>query len=74
MLADFCKDLLGDGEWRFVSPRKRAGREHLKDYRPDQAPVVEELEHIKLAGLDYYDKYWAEFWDRLHQKYPDAKN
>ena len=74
MLADFCKDLLGDGDWRFVSPRKRAGREHLKNYRPDQAPVVQELDHIKLAGLDYYDKYWAEFWDRLDQKYPDAKN
>lgn len=73
-LADLCEYLFGDTEWRFVSPRKRAGKDHLKDYRPDQAPVVEELEHIKLAGLDYYDEYWSGYWERLQEKYPETKD
>ena len=71
-LAKLCSDILGESEWRFVSPRKRAGRDHLKNYNPAKAPVVEELEHIKQAGLDYYDKYWADYWSRLHKKYPTA--
>lgn len=73
-LASLCQYLFGDSKWRFVSPRKRAGQDHLKDYRPDQAPVVEELEHIKLAGLAYYDEYWSDYWDRLQEKYPEAQN
>ncbi|MFT6862028.1 MAG: hypothetical protein ACJAVK_000582 [Akkermansiaceae bacterium] len=73
-LAKLCEDILGESEWRFVSPRKRAGKDHLKDYLPANAPVVKDLEHIKKAGLDYYDKYWADYWTRLHDKYPDAKD
>ncbi|MEJ6700432.1 MAG: hypothetical protein QNL01_05615 [Akkermansiaceae bacterium] len=70
MLAKLCKDLLGDGQWRFVSPRERAGKGHLKGYDPTKSPVVKDLEHIKIAGLDYYDKYWSEYWGRLEKKYP----
>ena len=69
MLADFLKDILGDGEWRFVSPRERAGKDHLKGYDPAKSPVVEDLEHIRIAGLDYYDEYWAGYWERLSEKY-----
>ncbi len=72
-LAKLCEDILGESEWRFISPRKRAGKDHLKDYLPANAPVVKDLEHIKIAGLDYYDKYWADYWTRLQDKYPDAK-
>lgn len=74
MLAEFCRFLLGDDEWRFVSPRKRAGRGHLKNYRPEKAPVVKELNHIRLAGLDYYDQYWADYWERLREKHPIDQN
>ena len=49
-LAKLCADILGESEWRFVSPRKRAGKNHLKDYDPAKAPVVKELEHIKTAA------------------------
>ena len=73
-LAKLCADVLGESEWRFVSPRKRAGQSHLKDYDPAKAPVVKELEHIRTAGLDYYDTYWSTYWDRLHDKYPTAAN
>lgn len=73
-LAKLCADVLGESQWRFVSPRKRAGQNHLKGYNPAKAPVVEELEHIKKAGLDYYDKYWSSYWERLHDKYPAAAN
>lgn len=69
VLAAFCKDIMGDGEWRFVSPRERAGEEHLKGYDPAKAPVVEDQEHIRIAGLDYYDKYWSGYWQRLADKH-----
>jgi len=69
MLAKLCEDILGDGQWRFVSPRKRAGKGHLKGYDPAESPVVKDLEHIKIAGLDYYDKYWSKYWERLEKKY-----
>ena len=69
MLAKLCEDLLGNGQWRFVSPRERAGKGHLKGYDPTKSPVVKDLEHIKIAGLDYYDKYWSEYWGRLEKKY-----
>lgn len=69
-LAALCKDVLGDTEWRFVSPRQRAGKEHLAGYDPATSPKVEELEHIDQAGQDYYDKYWKDYWKRLHAKYP----
>ena len=68
-LAAFCAELLGDRKWRFVSPRERAGKDHLEGYDPKSAPVVEELDHIRVAGLDYYDDYWAEYWQRLADKH-----
>lgn len=71
VLAKLCEDVLGDGEWRFVSPRERAGKDHLKGYDPSTAPVVEDLAHIKIAGLDYYDNYWADYWKRLEEKHAD---
>ncbi len=33
-LAKLCEDVLGDADWRFVSPRERAGKGHLAGYRP----------------------------------------
>lgn len=68
-LAEFCEYLLGDKRWRFVSPRERAGKGHLKGYDPATAPVVEDPKHIREASLDYYDEYWAEYWVRLEKKY-----
>ena len=73
-LAKLCAEILGESKWRFVSPRKRAGRNHLKDYDPAKAPVVKELEHIKIAGLDYYDKYWSDYWNRLQNKHAKITN
>ena len=68
-LAKLCEDVLGDTPWRFVSPRERAGTGHLKDYDPAKAPVVKKLESIDLAAQDYYDTYWKDFWQRLHDKH-----
>lgn len=67
-LAKLCAEVLGDSDWRFVSPRSRAGQGHLAGYNPTTAPKVAKLEHIDLAAQDYYDKYWKEFWKRLHEK------
>jgi len=69
MGAKLCEDVLGKSEWRFVSPRLRAGKKHLKDYDPAKAPRVEDLPHIKKAANDYYDKYWEDFWQRLYDKH-----
>ena len=71
-IAALCAEVLGDNEWRFISPRQRAGKDHLTDYDPTTAPKVAKLEHIDLAAQDYYDKYWKDFWKRLHEKH-DAK-
>jgi hypothetical protein len=71
LLAKLCQEVLGDSDWRFVSPRIRAGQDHLANYDPHTAPKVEKLPHIDLAAQDYYDKYWKDFWKRLHEKYPD---
>lgn len=68
-LAALCRDVLGEDEWRFVSPRERAGKGHLADFDPAKAPVVEDLPHIKQAALDYYDDYWSDFWQRLYDKH-----
>ena len=67
--AKLCEDVLGKPEWRFVSPRLRAGQGHLKNYDPTKAPKVEDLPHIKKAANDYYDKYWKVFWQRLYDKH-----
>ena len=69
-LAQLCADVLGDHDWRFVSPRERVGQGHLKDYDPTKAPVVKDADHIRDAGLDYFDEYWEDYWQRLHEKYP----
>ncbi len=68
-LAKLCAETLGRSEWRFVSPRKRAGKGHLAGYDPSKAPVVVDKPHIKKAANDYYDKYWVDFWQRLHDKH-----
>ena len=69
MGAKLCEDVLGNPDWRFVSPRDRAGQAHLKNYDPAKAPKVEDLPHIKQAANDYYDTYWNVFWQRLYDKY-----
>lgn len=71
-LAKLCEDILGDSDWRFTSPRLRAGKDHLKGYDPAQAPVVVKADFIETAALDYYDEYWAPYWQRLRDKYPAA--
>ena len=68
-LAKLCAEVLGDTSWRFVSPRLRAGSGHLAGYDPATAPKVEKLEHIDLAAQDYYDTYWKDYWQRLHDKH-----
>ncbi|MFN3166728.1 MAG: hypothetical protein ACE37H_06650 [Phycisphaeraceae bacterium] len=72
MGAKLCEQVLGDGDWRFVSPRLRAGTGHLKGYDPASAPTVTNPPNIRKAGLDYYDAYWAPYWQRLHEKYAEA--
>ncbi|MED5470472.1 MAG: hypothetical protein VX577_01900 [Verrucomicrobiota bacterium] len=73
-LAKVCEEVLGNEPWRFISPRKRAGKGHLKDFDPTNLPKVTDLPHIREAALDYYDKYWSSYWDRLHQKHFPAKS
>ena len=73
-LAKVCEEVLGNDPWRFISPRKRAGKGHLKDFDPTNLPKVTDLPHIREAALDYYDKYWSSYWDRLHQKHFPAKS
>jgi len=68
-LARLCAEVLGDSDWRFVSPRSSAGQGHLADYNPTTAPTVVKLEHIDQAAQDYYDKYWKDYWKRLHEKH-----
>jgi hypothetical protein len=68
-LAQLCKDVLGDSDWRFVSPRLRAGKEHLKGFDPERSPTVVDPEHIENAAYDYYDKYWKDYWQRLRDKH-----
>ncbi len=69
-LAKLCEEVLGDSEWRFVSPRLRAGKDHLAGYDPVKSPVVVKADFIETAALDYYDEYWADYWQRLRDKYP----
>jgi len=66
--ARLCEDVLGKSEWRFVSPRKRVGQAHLKDYRLNLIKVTD-LPHIQKAAYDYYDTYWKEYWQRLYDKH-----
>jgi len=68
-LAKLCEEVLGNDPWRFISPRERAGRDHLNGYEPKKAPKVEDLPHIQKAAYDYYDNYWKGFWQRLYDKH-----
>ena len=68
-LAKLCEEVLGNDPWRFISPRERAGRDHLNGYQPKKAPKVEDLPHIQKAAYDYYDNYWKGFWQRLYDKH-----
>jgi hypothetical protein len=72
-LAKLCEEVLGDSEWRFVSPRKRAGKDHLQGYDPAKSPIFVKSDFIETAALDYYDEYWADYWQRLRDKYPEQK-
>jgi len=67
--ALLCADVLGDSKWRFVSPRLRAGKDHLAGYDPATAPKVVDPVHIENAAYDYYDKYWKDYWQRLEEKH-----
>ena len=68
--AKLCEDVLGKPEWRFVSPRKRIGQAHLKNYNYSlNSPKVTDLPHIQKAAYDYYDTYWKEYWQRLYDKH-----
>ena len=68
-MANLCEEVFGDSEWRFISPRNRAGKGHLKGYNPATAPKVVRPDYIEKAGLDYYDTYWKSYWKRLYDKY-----
>ncbi|MFP6885349.1 MAG: hypothetical protein VCA40_13015 [Roseibacillus sp.] len=68
-LAGLCEEVMGNPEWRFVSPRERAGSGHLEGHDPGKAPVVVNPEHIDNAAYDYYDKYWHAYWQRLYDKH-----
>lgn len=67
--AKFLAKIFKDDDWRFVSPRERAGEEHLAGYDPANAPVVVQPDFIKEAANDYYDDYWADYWQRLRDKH-----
>lgn len=68
-LARLCHDVLGDSDWRFVSPRERAGKGHLATFNPSKSPRVVDPPHIEKAAYDYYDGYWKDFWQRLRDKH-----
>lgn len=72
-IARLCRDVLGDTEWRFVSPRLRAGKAHLEGFNPDNSPVSVDPEHIETAAYDYYDGYWKDYWQRLYDKHKSIK-
>lgn len=68
-LAKLCADVLGMTKWRFVSPRRRAGTEHLAGFAPGTAPQRIEKEHVQNATLDLADQYWRSYWKRLREKH-----
>ncbi len=73
-LAQLCHEVLGDSPWRFVSPRERAGDGHLSEFDPQKSRVVVDPPHIEKAAYDYYDGYWGDYWQRLHDKHPEIPN
>ena len=72
--AKLCEDVLGKPEWRFVSPRERAGKGHLKNFDSTKGPKVIDPPHIEKAAYDYYDKYWKDYWQRLYDKHGIKRN
>lgn len=68
--AALLADVLGDHDWRFVSPKLRMGKDHLTGYIPITGSAAKPPEYIDTAAQDYYDKYWADYWKRLHDKHP----
>lgn len=70
--AALCEAVMGDSDWRFISPLLRVGAGHLKGYDPTKAPRIPAVPSIREAGLDFFDKLWAPYWERLAKKYPDA--
>jgi hypothetical protein len=72
-LAKLCEEVLGNSDWRFVSPRQRAGKDHLQAFDPNLSPTVVDPVHIENAAYDYYDKYWKEYWKRLRDKHARAE-
>ena len=72
--AKLCEDVLGKPEWRFVSPRERTGKGHLKNFDPSMGPKVIDPPHIEKAAYDYYDKYWKDYWQRLYDKHGIKRN
>jgi hypothetical protein len=72
--AKLCEDVLGKPEWRFVSPRERAGKGHLKNFDSTKGPKVIDPPHIEKAAYDYYDKYWKVYWQRLYDKHGIKRN
>lgn len=69
MLAKLCEDIQGNSAWRFVSPRQRGGQDHLIDFDPAESPTKVSPDFIRVAALDYYDKYWEKYWERLAKKH-----
>lgn len=65
----FLSEILLPSQWRFISPRERAGEEHLSGFDPSKSPAVVDPQHIKNAANDYYDKYWKIYWQRLADKH-----
>jgi len=49
------------------------GQGHSKNYAPKESPVVKDAKHIKEAGLEFFDEYWEDYWQRLQKKYPSEE-
>ncbi|MCM8530415.1 MAG: hypothetical protein NE330_04575 [Lentisphaeraceae bacterium] len=67
--AAFLGKILLPSNWKFISPRERAGEGHLAGFNPQKSPKVVDPQHIKDAANDYYDKYWKDYWQRLAKKH-----
>ncbi|MCH7228404.1 hypothetical protein [Haloferula sp. A504] len=70
----FLRKIFNEDPWVFVSPRERAGENHLEGYDPATAPVVVQPDFIMDAANDYYDEYWADYWQRLRDKHGITAN
>jgi hypothetical protein len=67
--ASLCEAVMGQGPWRFSSPRARVGRAHLAHLDLTKMPRVTDPPHIEKAAYDYYDGYWSDYWERLYDKH-----